>query len=125
MPVLDAECNVLEKSLFFQHADKELAVTKMIDPETSTLFFFNQTLKLERRTTEKKIALPEIHTSDSLKTDKSQTSRYLNATYINPFKMLKLYISQKDESYWVFFRLIIIHKINYVFLGFILLVRII
>lgn len=51
----------------------------------------------------KKIALPEIHTSDSLKTDKSQTSRYLNATYINPFKMLKLYISQKDESYWVFF----------------------
>lgn len=125
MPVLDAECNVLEKSLFFQHADKELAVTKMIDPETSTLFFFNQTLKHERRTTEKKIALPEIHTSDSLKTDKSQTSRYLNATYINPFKMLKLYISQKDESYWVFFRLIIIHKINYVFLGFILLVRII
>lgn len=120
MPVLDAECNVLEKSLFFQHADKELAVTKMIDPETSTLLFFNQTLKHERRTTEKKIALPEIHTSDSLKTDKSQTSRYLNATYINPFKMLKLYISQK-----VFFRLIIIHKINYVFLGFILLVRII
>lgn len=80
MPVLDAECNVLEKSLFFQHADKELAVTKMIDPETSTLFFFNQTLKHERRTTEKKVALPEINTSDSLKTDKSQTSRYLNAT---------------------------------------------
>lgn len=70
-----AECNVLEKSLFFQHADKELAVTKMIDPETSTLFFFNQTLKHERRTTEKKVALPEINTSDSLKTDKSQTSR--------------------------------------------------
>lgn len=70
-----AECNVLENSLFSQHADKELAVPKYIEPGTSTLHYFNQTLKHERRSIEPTFALLKINSTENLKTDESQTSR--------------------------------------------------